>query len=233
MQGFQQMLIGIGPICYAGFTVTFSEDAVIVHDDAKPVILSGYRDPKVPPALWYFNLLPAPKAVPVPVATCHQASLGAYIAHNLPSVAALVRYLHYVAGFPIKDTWLRAIKAGNYATWPGLTYNNAVKYCPNTDATIIGHMVQTRQGVRSTKSRPKKPKNPMTPEEPSRELHVHVRHVSRLYTDDTGKFPLHSRSGNQYIMVAYHCDVNVIMECPFKTRKARHRHEAYAAIMYR
>ena len=39
MPGFQQTLIGIGPICNAGFTVTFSEDAVIVHDDAKRVIL--------------------------------------------------------------------------------------------------------------------------------------------------------------------------------------------------
>ena len=69
MPGFQQTIIGIGPICDARFTVTFLEDAVVVHDDAKRVILSGCRDPKVPPALWYFNLLPDPDAVPVPTAT--------------------------------------------------------------------------------------------------------------------------------------------------------------------
>ena len=97
-----------------------------------------------------------------------------------------MRYLLAAAGFLVKDTWLQAIKAGNYATWPGLAYNNAAKYYPDTDATIMVHMVQTLQGVHSTKPRPKKPKNPMTPEELSRELHVHVRHVSRLYTDDTG-----------------------------------------------
>ena len=164
MPGFQQTLIGIGPICDAGFTMTFSEDAVVVHDDAKLVILSGCRDPKVPPALWYFNLLPALESVPVPAATCHQDNLGTYSAYDLPRVAAPVCYLYAAAGFPVKDTWLRAIKAGNYATWPGLTYNNADKYCPDTDATIMGHMVQTRQGVRSTKPRPKKPKNPITPE---------------------------------------------------------------------
>ena len=95
----------------------------------------------------------------------------------------------------------------------------------------MGHMVQTRQGVRSTKPRSKKPKNPMMPEEPPRELHVHVRHVSRLYTDDTGRFPIRSRSGNQYIMVSYHCDANLILEQPFKTRKDIHRLKAYAAIM--
>ena len=101
-----------------------------------------------------------------------------------------MRYLHAAAGFPVKDTWLRAIKSGNYATWPGLTYNNAAKYCPDTNAIIMGHMVHTRQGVRSTKPRPKKPKNPMTQEELPRELHVQVRHVSCLCTDNTGRFTI-------------------------------------------
>ena len=156
----------------------------------------------------------------MPAATCQQARPGAYSAYDLPSIAALVRYLHTAAVFPVRYTWLWAIKVGNYATWPGLTYNNTAKYCPDTNETIMGHMVQTRQGVRSAK--PKKPKNPTNaetsssmlvkpPEEPSRELHIHVRHISRLYMDDTGRFPVRSRSGNQYIMVAYHCDANVIL----------------------
>ena len=51
MPGFQQTLIGIGPICDTGFMVTFSEDEVVVHDAAKRVILSGLRDPEVSPAL--------------------------------------------------------------------------------------------------------------------------------------------------------------------------------------
>ena len=50
MPGFQQMLIGIGPICDAGFTVTFSEDEVVVHDTAKRVILSGWRHLRVTPS---------------------------------------------------------------------------------------------------------------------------------------------------------------------------------------
>ena len=200
-----------------------------MHDAAKRVIFSGYHDPEVPPALWHFNLLPSPQYVPVPAANCQQASLSAYSAYNLPSVAALVRYLHAASGFPVRDTWLRDIKSGNYATWPGINYINDAKYCSDTDETIMGHMVQTRQGVRSTKPKnPKMPTNVKTsssvsvkpPEEPSRELHTHVRHISCLYMDDTGSFPVRSRSGNQYIMVAYHCDDNVILACHFKTRKA-------------
>ena len=104
----------------------------------------------------------------------------------------------------------------------------------------MGHMVQTRQGVRSTKpKKPKKPTNAKTTssmlvkllEEPSREIHIYMRLISCLYTDDTGRFPVCSRSGNQYIMVAYHCNANVILACPFTTRKDRHCLEAYAAIM--
>ena len=144
MPGLQQMLICIGLICDVGFTVTFSEDKVVVHDAANRVILPGCCDPEVPPDLWYFNLLLDPQDVPVLAATCQQASLGAYSAYDLPSVAALVRYLHAAAGFPVRDTWLRAIKDGNYETWPGLTYNNASKYCPNNDETIMSNMVQTR-----------------------------------------------------------------------------------------
>ncbi|KAL7478323.1 hypothetical protein ACHAW6_004092 [Cyclotella cf. meneghiniana] len=33
-------------------------------------------------------------------------------AHDLPSVGTLIQYLHVAAGFPLKSTWLAAIKAG-------------------------------------------------------------------------------------------------------------------------
>jgi hypothetical protein len=72
------------------------------------------------------------------------ASTRALNAHDLPSVGALVNYLHAAAGFPIKSTWLASIKAGNYASWPGLTYANASKYCPSSHETIKGHLSQVR-----------------------------------------------------------------------------------------
>ena len=60
----------------------------------------------------------------------------------MPSVQALVWYFHAMAGFPVRDTWLKAVKAGNYAMWPGLTYSNASKYCPSANKTLLGHMTQ-------------------------------------------------------------------------------------------
>ena len=54
--------------------------------------------------------------------------------------------------------------------------------------------------------------------------------ISKLYTDDTGRFPIYARSGNQYIMIAYHCDANLILAEPFSSRNDTHRLLAYEKI---
>jgi hypothetical protein len=74
---------------------------------------------------------------------------------DLPSIGALVGFYHACLGFPVKQTWLDAIKAGNCDTFDGPTYSNAAKYCPDSDETIMGHLAQQQQNVRSTK--PKQP----------------------------------------------------------------------------
>ena len=60
-----------------------------------------------------------------------------------------------------------------------------------------------------------------------------VTPISKLYTDDTGRFPVHARSGNRYIMIAYHCDASLIFAEPFSSRKDVHRLLAYNKIMQR
>jgi len=104
-------------------------------------------------------------------------------------------------------------------------------------------MVQTRQNVRSTK--PKAPTRPvgvtvsanndmdpvLAENSLGNELHIRVQPLSKLYTDDTGRFPVRSRSGNQYIMIAYHCNSNAILAEAFKTRADKHRLIAYNNII--
>jgi hypothetical protein len=46
---------------------------------------------------------------------------------DLPSVGALVGFYHACLGFPVKQTWLDAIKADNCDTFESLTYSNAAK----------------------------------------------------------------------------------------------------------
>ena len=134
-------------------------------------------------------------------------------AHDILNVTALIRYHQTAAGLPVKSTGLAAIKADNYASWPGLTHTHANKYCPGADKTIKGHMVQTFQGVCSTK--PCTPprttadtSSPPTPEPvlPSGELYIWEEPITKLYMDNMGRFPIRSHSGNLYHMLAYHCD---------------------------
>ena len=75
--------------------------------------------------------------------------------------------------------------------------------------------------------------NADAPQGPSNELFIRVLPISKLYTDDTGRFPVKARSGNQYVMIAHHADGNLILQQAFKTRSDKHRIEAYSAIMTR
>ena len=121
---FQHNLVGTGTLCDRGCKVIYGKHAVHVLDETSKVLLKGWRE-TTGACLWRFSLLsgryhqspdnssPAP-APPPPTLAANNAS-------DIPSVKALVRFLHVAAGFPVNSTWLAAIKAGNYATWPGFT----------------------------------------------------------------------------------------------------------------
>jgi hypothetical protein len=156
---------------------------------------------------------------------------------DLPSIGALVGFYHACLGFPIKQTWLDAIRAGNCDTFVGLTYSNAARYCPDADKTIMGHLAQQRQNVRSTKPKPPAMLALLPSVSPpeaivaSNLVVVTVVPLSRLYTDNTGRFPVWAQSGNQYVMIAFHADGNLILQQAFLTKSDCHRIAAYNAIM--
>ena len=236
--GFNHTLLGVGPICNANCTLTFICDAVVVRGATNRAILTEWRKEQAP-YLWRIALLPENADIPEVHQDASRFSLLAYSAYDLPSVEALVGYFHAAAGLPVWSTWLDAIKSGNYSSWPGLTLTNAMKYCPSTNETILGHLVQGQQGVRSTRRERRGARSPATPStmpaptgetkhkapdnqpsyQPSKDLNIQVRNISKLYTDDTGRFPVRACSGNQYVMIAYHCDLNVILACPFNSAR--------------
>ena len=65
----------------------------------------------------------------------------------------------------------------------------------------------------------------------TKELHIWDHPIIKLYTDDCGRFPIRSRSVNEYIMIAYHCDSSTILRAPFVNRKYKHRIRSYNSIM--
>ena len=89
-----------------------------------------------------------------------ETTLDAFSAYDLPLVKALVIYFHAAAGYPVRSTWLRATKAGNFASFPGLTLANAKRFFPIADETIKYHLVQERQGMQSPCVTPQGASNP-------------------------------------------------------------------------
>ena len=83
--------------------------------------------------------------------------------------------MHAVCGYPLKFTWIKAIKSGNFIVWPMLNEGNVVKYYPETTKTPKGNLNQSRKNVRSTK--PKR-----TPLEVPNIATLQGRKVLDLYT---------------------------------------------------
>ena len=154
MPYFTDTLIGIGPICDADCTVVFTKKDVTVLSPERKTIIKGWREKKLT-RLWRFDLKPTEQLIKYYTTTI-QTTPAAHSAYDRPSIEPLVWYMHEEVGFPVKYTWLKAIKKGNIVTWPGLTYSNAAKYCPHAVETIKGHTLQSLQGVQSTKKQKKK-----------------------------------------------------------------------------
>jgi hypothetical protein len=73
--------------------------------------------------------------------------------YDLQLTKQAIKWMHAVGGYPVKSTWLKAIKAGNYVGWPMLNEHNIQKYYSETIETPKGHLNQTRKNVQSTKEK--------------------------------------------------------------------------------
>ena len=230
-------LLSIGQLCDADCTATFTKrDMVISHDDA--TILTGHRDASTN-HLWQVDLPPAPDAPPAPDDPLHSAN-----AALLPTkVKDLVAFSHACLNSPVPSTLEAALSANNELTvFPGLTLESFRKHTPNSEATAKAHMKQTRKNVRSTK--PETPALPLLPEldefppplDKGKRTHYLFASVidrnptGRCYGDLTGRLPLPSSRGNNYLLILYDYDSNFIAAEPIKDRTAASILAAYIKL---
>ena len=77
------------------------------------------------------------------------------IAHyfELPSTEKTIACFHACTGFPVKETRVKANKAGNYVKWAGLSVNTVPNSHLESDETQKVHIKGLRQGIRSTKGK--------------------------------------------------------------------------------
>ena len=140
LPGLKTPLISVNKMAEEGYTTIFhpGEEGVTIHKKGTVSITTTE-----PPVLQGCKV----KGAKLWTTLAHETTKEqANIAYDLPSVSQTVRYLHAAAGYPTKDTWIKAIKAGNYISWPGLTATAARKHFPESDETQKGHMKRQRQG---------------------------------------------------------------------------------------
>ena len=121
MPEFLENLVGVGPMCEANFNVTFTKHSVNIYSPTWAPIITGWSE-TTGLQLWRMSIMPNPLYIPPIPDDNKTTTLQAISAYDPPSVEALIQYFHEAAGFPVHDTWLKAIKAGNFLLWPGLTY---------------------------------------------------------------------------------------------------------------
>jgi hypothetical protein len=193
-------LISVGQLCDNGCSVTFTQDQVTVSKNGK-CVMYGARDPRS--RLWRVDLK---QRFEINQVQCNHA-------HDNSNQKDLINYLHAACFSPFKSTWISAIKNGNFTSWPGITEQAVEKHLSKSTSMTKGNLNQQRQNARTTKN--KDPKVIVT--EPDLDHGVKTQFVyaatidaGKIYTDQTGRFPVVSSKGNKYIMMLYDYDSNAI-----------------------
>jgi hypothetical protein len=192
-------LLSVGQHCNEGYVVTFKDASVTVCNSQKFQILSGPRD--LDTGLWRINLKHDNKQIHQPVENN---------VYELRNTGEIVHYLHKALFSPPKSALLQAVKNGHLVTWLGLTEDAIHKHLKLTPATVMGHMNQRRQNIRST-SKPQIADVPTTDTNLGTKTHLVYAVLvdqGQLYMELMGKFPVRSSKGNSYVMVCYVYDCN-------------------------
>ena len=110
-----------------------------------------------------------------------------------------MKYLHAAAFILVTAACIKAIQKGVFTSWTGLTANEVAKHLPESITTSKGHLYQTRKNIRSTQSSEPKLSEPEVEqlEKPMHPLFASIKPIGRVYTDQTGQFPVTFSSGHK------------------------------------
>ena len=155
----------------------------------------------------------------------------------------LIKYYHASLGSHPQTTLIKAAKAGYLKGCPGMDAQAIIKFIGVEEATHMGHMKQTQQGIKSTTIKSRCGRLAKITQQPDRTNAMHdvisvptqepknkktnmvfmsvQRPEGFIASDQTGKFPRMSNRGMQYICVLYIHDPNYINGILIKSRKMK------------
>jgi hypothetical protein len=133
-------LLSVSQLCKADCQVVFNDRTVAVHHQGKIVLKGGMQNGS---ALWKMEIPNGPECT---------LELTANAAIYFNTAAEIVKFMHAALGYPTLATLDKALAMGLVKGFPGLTQHTLRSHPPFSDATVKGHMAQTRKNVRSTKT---------------------------------------------------------------------------------
>jgi hypothetical protein len=231
----EHSLISIGQLCDAGCLATFDANTVLVTHENQTV-LKGMRDDIT--KLW---------TVPISTHSLQSKDLSLKATHPLQPIKHhalnvnlstklddLVAFAHGAMFSPSISTLKQALRC-NFITIPGLTIENLTKHPPSVIATAKGHLDQVRKNKQTTAT----PSIPDDDSFPQQNTTTNICFASCLpqpitgktYSDQTGRFPVPSRSGNNYMFVLYEYDSNLIYAEPIPNRESITILNAYNSVL--
>ena len=247
--GLNKVLLSLGQFCDAGMKIIITEDKLlaVVDDDSQEVILQGSRS--TVDGMWYINLSAdgdvsqwssknnmSPRSshnnndslvVNNSSPSFHPKNISqANSAYELTKKKDIAEFLSASMWNPVPETWIAAIDAGFFATWPGLTSTLIKKHLTKRIETSLGHMRADRSNVRSTKQKivdMTTDSSNIKISNPVRANAFYVKTVElteKLHADQTGHFPVTSSKGNKHLLIAYDWDSNAILVHPLKSKSA-------------
>jgi hypothetical protein len=97
--------------------VTIHEQGTITISTSEPLVLQGCKSNIE--KLWM-----------VLVETDEAIQEKTHIVYSLPQIPQTITWLHAAAGYPVKNTWIGTIKAGNFVTWARTHGSNSQETLP-------------------------------------------------------------------------------------------------------
>ena len=216
-------LLSVGQYCNNNCSAHFYKTHMEIHNPKGLKIIEGPRD--LSNDLWKIR-------VPISTPTSRTGksagpTVNALICTRTPK-SEFVRFIHLAIGAPTKNAITKAIKSNFLETIPFMTQQNVNKFLHKSIETQKGHQQQQRMHTKilfqdSTSNSvviPQYEDEEAVPEVPlSLQTHVILAAMHQVapdksdwaYGDLTGRYPLQSSQGYNYVLVVYHYDANAIL----------------------
>jgi len=204
-------LISVGKLCDHNCNVLFTRTHADIVCNGHP-IATAQRDNN---GLWSLASSPPHRALTMK-ANLQQTQSTTIRDH--------LHFLHAACFSPTTSTLIQAIQRNYLTTWPGLHTALIRKHLPKSPHTAKGHLDQQRKNTRSTRTSD----NTDIPQQEPANTKTNIIFATILdpkldtglsYSDLTGRFPVQSSRGNNYILALYDYDSNAILVEPLRNRQ--------------